>query len=166
MLASDEAIVERIRSHAADGTTDLADGTWAEPVEHYLDPARFAAEMELIRRTPVPVCPGAAVAEPGSYWAGDSAGMPIVVTRSADGEVHALRNACRHRGAALACGAGHAAALVCPYHGWVYQLDGALRRVSHDHGFPGFDRAASGLVALQAEERHGLVFVTQTGSAR
>ena len=165
MLASDESIVERIRTHAADGTTDMADGTWAEPVEHYLGAERFAAETELLRRTPVAMCPGAAVAEPGSFWTGDSAGTPIVVTRSADGAVHALRNACRHRGAAVACGAGHAAALVCPYHGWVYRLDGALRRVSHDHGFPGLDRATSGLVELHAEERHGLVFVTQTGTA-
>jgi phenylpropionate dioxygenase-like ring-hydroxylating dioxygenase large terminal subunit len=61
----------------------------------------------------------------------------------------------------LASGAGCAQALVCPYHGWTYGLDGELRHVPHEGGFPDLDKAAHGLVPVAAEERLGLVFVTQ-----
>jgi phenylpropionate dioxygenase-like ring-hydroxylating dioxygenase large terminal subunit len=50
---------------------------------------------------------------------------------------------------------------VCGYHGWTYQLDGKLRHVPHEHGFPGLDKNLHGLVPVRAEERLGLVFVTQ-----
>ena len=91
--------------------------------------------------------------------------MPILAARGTDGVVRAFRNACRHRGAAVACGEGHAASFVCPYHGWVYQLDGRLRRVPHDQGFPDLDIASTGLAELPAFERHGLVFVRQEPGA-
>jgi phenylpropionate dioxygenase-like ring-hydroxylating dioxygenase large terminal subunit len=83
------------------------------------------------------------------------------VVRGADGRVRAFRNACRHRGARIADGAGCEKAFVCRYHGWTYGLDGALRHVPHTHGFPGLDTATRGLVPLPAVEAHGLVFVAQ-----
>jgi len=75
--------------------------------------------------------------------------------------VRAFRNACRHRGTAVACGAGTAAALVCPYHGWAYGLDGTLRGVPHEHGFPGLDKSTHGLAPLRTIEHGGVIFVTQ-----
>ena len=160
-LTSSEAVVERLRGHIRRRTTDLADGVWHEPVDHYLDGARFESELQVLRATAVPFCPSAAVAEPGSFLARDAAGLPVVVVRDRDGELHALRNVCRHRGAAVACGAGRAPALVCPYHGWVYRLDGRLRRAPDAVGFPDLDVADTRLAALDAFECHGLVFVQQ-----
>jgi len=164
-LASDAEIVERLLAHIASGTTDVAEEEWHEPVANYLDEQRFVAELALLRATPAPFCPSGALPEPGSYLSRLAAGTPIVVTRDQKGSVHAFVNVCRHRGASVVCDAGRAASLVCPYHGWVYQLDGALRRVSHEHGFPDVDKAANGLVALPAVERHGLVFVSQGDGA-
>lgn len=163
-LASAQDVVVRLRRHIADGTTDMVDGTWREPVEHYRDGERLRAELDVIGSTFAPFCPSLAVPEPGSYLARSSAGVPVVVTRAADGEVRGFLNTCRHRGAAVACGAGRAASLVCPYHGWVYQLDGALRRVSHEHGFPGLDLGSNGLVPMPVVERHGIVFVGHGGT--
>ncbi len=54
--------------------------------------------------------------------------VPIVITRDAEGELRALANICRHRGAVVAEGCGKRATLQCPYHGWTYRLDGALHR--------------------------------------
>jgi phenylpropionate dioxygenase-like ring-hydroxylating dioxygenase large terminal subunit len=164
-LASDAAIVERIRAHIANGTTDLADGTWREPVANYRSAERLVAELELLRSLPVAFCPSAALAEPGGYVSRDAGGMPVMAVRGDDGVVRAFRNVCRHRGAAVVCGAGRAQALVCPYHGWTYQLDGRLRGVPHKHGFPGLDLDANGLSALAASEHHGVVFVAQRGPA-
>lgn len=163
-LASDAAIVERIHAHIAGGTTDVADGSWNEPVRNYRSTERLAAELEVLRSRSVAFCPSAALAEPGAYVSRVAAGTPVVAVRGSDGAVRAFRNVCRHRGAAVVCGAGRAAALTCPYHGWTYQLDGRLRGVPHKHGFPGLDLDANGLSPLIACERHGLVFVTQHGA--
>ena len=91
----------------------------------------------------------------------EAAGTPLLVVRGEDGAVRVFRNACRHRGTRIADGSGCARAFVCPYHGWTYRLDGRLRHVPHDHGFPGLDREQHGLVPVACEERLGLVFVTQ-----
>src|SRR4051812_28688259 len=115
-LLPSETVVAQIRRHIEAGTTDIADRTWNEPVENYRSEARFRTELGVLRSTAVPLCPGAAVAIPGDFLVRDSAGTPIVAVRGADGVVRAFRNVCRHRGAAVACGAGHAAAFVCPYH--------------------------------------------------
>jgi len=85
--------------------------------------------------------------------------------RGNDGVVRAFRNACRHRGMQLADNSGCAKAFVCRYHGWTYGLDGKLRHVPHEHGFPGLDANTRGLSALPTFERHGLVFVSQNPGA-
>jgi phenylpropionate dioxygenase-like ring-hydroxylating dioxygenase large terminal subunit len=164
-LLSSQAVVERLLSHIAGGTTDLAADVWHEPVEHYLDGRRFEAELKVLRSAAIPFCPSAAVATPGSFLARDAAGLPVVVVRHHEDELHALRNVCRHRGAAIVCGAGHAAGFVCPYHGWTYRLDGQLRRVPNVEGFPDLDVASTRLAPLHAFERHGLVFVGEGDAA-
>jgi len=91
----------------------------------------------------------------------EAAGIPIVVVRGSDGKVRAFRNACRHRGMQVASGSGCARAFACRYHGWTYNLEGTLRHIPHEEGFPGFDKEAHPLVPVAASERLGLVFVTQ-----
>jgi phenylpropionate dioxygenase-like ring-hydroxylating dioxygenase large terminal subunit len=159
-----ERLLERILGHIAQRTTDLAAGTWREPVENYRSPGRLAEEVELVlRRRPVPFCPSAALPGARSYLARDSAGVPVVAVRGRDGVARAFRNACRHRGAALVSGSGCAASLVCPYHGWTYRLDGTLRHVPDEHGFPELDKGMRGLVELDVIEYGGLVWVNQDG---
>ena len=75
--------------------------------------------------------------------------------------MRAFRNACRHRGTQLAAGSGCSKAFVCPYHGWTYALDGRLRGVPDDYGFPDLDKELHGLVPVDVAERFGLVFITQ-----
>jgi phenylpropionate dioxygenase-like ring-hydroxylating dioxygenase large terminal subunit len=159
---SDQAVAERVLRHVRDRTTDVGDRLWHEPVAGYRDPERFDREVRLLRRTAVPFCPSVALPEPGSWVARIAGGTPLLVVRDAEGRVRAFRNACRHRGASLRePGAGCAKALVCPYHGWTYRLDGALHHVPHESGFPGLDRESHGLAPVRADERLGLVFVTQ-----
>lgn len=161
-LLSEPSIAQRVLDHIDHKTTDLSEVCWREPVANYRSPARLAAELDQVfRRTPTPFCPSAALPEAGSFVARDAAGTPILAVRGDDGVVRAFRNACRHRGAQVACDTGREKAFVCRYHGWTYSLDGALRHVPHAEGFPGLDKGARGLVAVDAVERGGLVFVTQ-----
>lgn len=157
----DQAVIERILSHVRAGTSDQGDAVWREPVENYQSEERFRRELALLRRLPVPFCPSAALKEPGAYLARTAAGVPLLAVRGDDGIVRAFRNACRHRGAEVASGSGCARTFVCPYHGWTYGLDGTLKRVQHEGGFPDLDKTLHGLVPVKAEERAGIVFITQ-----
>lgn len=163
-LLDEPALVGRVLDHIDARTTDVAGEVWEEPVAHYFSAERLSQELSrLFRRTATPFCPSAALPEAGSYLARDAAGVPIVATRGQDGKVRAFRNACRHRGMAVAEGAGCKKVLTCRYHAWTYGMDGTLRGVPDDYGFPGLDKKDFGLVPVQAIERHGLVFVTQDG---
>jgi len=164
-LADEASIVDRILEHVGAKSTDLSDGVWREPVAHYLSQDRFAAEIEqVLRRTPTPFCPSAALAETGAYVARDAALTPVVAIRGADGIARAFRNACRHRGVQLVDGTGCKKALTCRYHGWTYGLDGRLRGIPDDYGFPGLDKTTHGLVPVTCIEHGGLVFVSQDKS--
>jgi phenylpropionate dioxygenase-like ring-hydroxylating dioxygenase large terminal subunit len=161
-LMDDRSVAQRILDHIDQRSTDLADASWREPVDNYRSPARFAAEMSLVlRRTPTPFCPAAALSENGSYVAREAARTPVLAVRGDDGRIRAFRNTCRHRGTLLVDGTGREKAFVCRYHGWTYGLDGCLRHVPHEYGFPSLDKSSRGLIPLATEERHGIVFVTQ-----
>jgi|TARA_B110000285_G_scaffold137014_1_gene153403 nitrite reductase/ring-hydroxylating ferredoxin subunit len=161
-MRSDAELLDHILNHVDNGTTDLGDEDWFEPVENYTSPLRFDAERRLMRRLPIPFCPVAALPNAGSYVARASAGVPLVVVRGLDGSIRAFRNACRHRGMQLADGSGCTKIFRCNYHGWAYRLDGRLEYVPHEHGFPDLDKNSNGLVPVhEVEIRSGLVFITQ-----
>lgn len=157
----DLSVVQRVLEHVAAGTTDAGDTVWREPVENYTSQSRFEAELALLRSTAVPFCPSAAIPSPGDYLARSAAGVPLLAVRGNDGVARVFRNACRHRGMQVAQGAGCAKSFVCPYHAWTYTLEGKLRHVPHEEGFPGLDKGTRGLAPVHAEERLGMIFVSQ-----
>ena len=162
-LMDDWRVVGRVLDHIDNGATDRGAATWREPVDHYVSPGRLERELrEVFHATPTPFCPSLALAEPGAFLAREAAGTPLIAVRGADGVARVFRNACRHRGTQLACGAGKARAFVCPYHAWTYDLEGRLRSVPHLDGFPDLDTSRHGLVPVRCEEHAGLIFVTQT----
>ena len=163
-LADDALVVQRIFAHIDNRTTDVGAAGWREPVAHYRSEQRFALELEqVLRRVPTPFCPSAALLEAGDYVARTAAGVPLLAVRGNDGQARVFRNACRHRGMQLADGTGCKRAFICPYHAWTYDLEGRLRGVPHEDGFPGLDKESRGLVPVETVEMHGLVFVTQNG---
>ena len=109
------------------------------------------------------ICPSAALPHQGSYLARVAAGNPIVVSRDDVGTVRAFINACRHRGMQVAEGSGCAKALSCPYHGWTYGLDGTLKGIPGQAGFPALDRDQHRLVEISAIELGGIIYVQQEG---
>jgi phenylpropionate dioxygenase-like ring-hydroxylating dioxygenase large terminal subunit len=159
---TDEALIGRLLGHIEHGTTDLVADVWREPVVNYRSAERFEAEVELLRRSPTPFCPSAFVAEPGSYIARNAAGIPLVAVRDREQRVRVFKNSCRHRGTQLVEGLGCAQSLTCPFHGWTYALDGRLRRIPDEYGFPGVEPAEHGLVEVPASEHNGLLIVEQT----
>jgi len=166
MLLNDADLIDRIFNHIDGKTTDAGTQVWREPAENYTSAERFAAELEVLRRIPVPFCPSAALAGPGDYIARIAAGTPLIVVRGDDGVVRAFRNACRHRGTAVAKeGEGCKRSFACPYHAWTYGLDGALESVPDRRNCDGVCKAGNGLAELPAAEKYGLVFVRPGGGA-
>ncbi|WP_416896269.1 MAG: aromatic ring-hydroxylating oxygenase subunit alpha [Minwuia sp.] len=158
------AMVRRVIAHVEDGTTTYAEANHRNPVSVYTCPDRFRREQETIfRKWPLLVGLSGLVGKPGDYATEDLAGIPLLLTRDRDGRVRAFANICRHRGARLVEGCGHANRLVCPYHAWTYGLDGALKGVPSGKDFDAVDKAGHGLKELHAVEKYGLIFVQPEG---
>ncbi|MBL8376795.1 MAG: Rieske 2Fe-2S domain-containing protein [Burkholderiales bacterium] len=68
------------------------------------------------------------VASPGRFVSRNVGGKPILMNRDSGGRINVFFNACMHRGAQVCREtSGQARNFTCPYHGWVYGDDGALR---------------------------------------
>jgi len=132
------------------------------PAQVYIDPARYEAEVRRIFRAgPTIAAPSALLAGPGTFHQLTLAGMPVLLTRNKAGEVKAFANVCRHRGMKLCTveGTQKAPRLVCPYHAWTYNLDGALIGLPRSETFPGLSKADLGLLELPSVEAGGLIWV-------
>ncbi|HUN80716.1 MAG TPA: aromatic ring-hydroxylating dioxygenase subunit alpha [Phycisphaerae bacterium] len=100
------------------------------------------------------------VAGAGQYFTSDIAGQPIVVVRGEDGALRAFYNVCRHHAAIVATQPeGKCSVLRCPYHGWTYGLDGALKGMIEMEGVECFDESDNGLVPVRVETWENFVFV-------
>jgi choline monooxygenase len=100
------------------------------------------------------------VQNPGQFLTADIAGDPIVVVRGEDSQLRAFYNVCRHHAAAVVTEAqGCTKQFRCPYHGWTYGIDGALKGMVEFDGVCDFDRSANGLVPVQVNTWENFVFV-------
>lgn len=101
------------------------------------------------------------VPDPGDYITLNAVGERAIVVRGADGMVRAFHNICRHRGSrVVADERGHCKnALICPFHGWVYNLDGTLRGAARPRSFPELDKNEFALMSLELEIWMGFIFI-------
>jgi choline monooxygenase len=100
------------------------------------------------------------VAEPGDYFEYRCGPFSVLVVRGDDGELRAFQNVCRHRGNSLCSGAGsQLRELKCGYHGWTWDLAGALKRVPNRKGFGALRMSEFPLVAANVDTWERLVFV-------
>ncbi len=146
--------------------------TTASPVETlpawtYENPEFFRLERErLFMRTWQLVCHVSEVKNPGDYATLDMLGERAMVMRGKDGVLRGFFNVCRHRAARVVTGerGSCARAMVCPYHGWTYGLDGKLKAVPAETSFPGLSKSKLGLEPLALDVAFGFVFVRFAGA--
>ncbi|HMG55403.1 MAG TPA: aromatic ring-hydroxylating dioxygenase subunit alpha [Kofleriaceae bacterium] len=135
------------------------------PAARYLDAAHFERERAALfggmsggrLHGPPRVIAASAALAAGGCLPVDLPGVSLILTRGGDGAVRALANACRHRATRLVDAPCTAKALVCPYHGWTYDLGGKLLHVPHAEAFADGDRRD--LPVLPVAERHGLIWL-------
>jgi len=126
----------------------------------YSDPAIYERDMErLFRRHWHCLAHESVIPNPGDFELFRIENEAIILSRGMDGNVHAMLNVCRHRGAEVCTRPkGNAKFFVCPYHAWTYSNDGSLRAarlMPKD-----FDRSTHGLKKLHVRVASGLVFIT------
>jgi phenylpropionate dioxygenase-like ring-hydroxylating dioxygenase large terminal subunit len=106
--------------------------------ERYYDPAFAALENErLWPRAWQMACRLEEIPSPGDYVEYTVADQSVLLVRVADDEVKAYLNACRHRATQLATGAGtfDRGRIICPFHGWSWNLAGENTFVYGAHAF-------------------------------
>lgn len=131
------------------------------PARWYTDPAVYERERQaFFAREWLLLCHEAEVAEPGQVWAECIAGWPLLAVRGRDGVLRGFHNVCLHRASPILWdGAGRCEQLRCRYHGWVYDLEGRLRRVPEFGDAEDFEPGALSLHPVRIEAWRGFVFV-------
>lgn len=97
----------------------------------------------------------------GDYLTMDVVGERALVIRGSDGVIRGFHNICRHRGSRVVAEQQGTCknAMVCPFHGWVYNLDGTLRGAARPRTFPELDKNEFGLMPLDLEIWMGFIFI-------
>jgi phenylpropionate dioxygenase-like ring-hydroxylating dioxygenase large terminal subunit len=156
------AMAERTIAHNKAGTVHLTESVTTIPASNYFDPERWQREIDMIfKRVPLLLAMTAEIKEVNTYKAIDVVGMPVLISRGADGIARAFVNMCSHRGAQLVDpGVGTARRFACPYHNWTYNQEGDLVGVFKQDDFGQLDTSCLGLTQLPIAERAGLIWVT------
>ena len=138
-------------------------GTEPVPTMPYVSPEYFELEREhIFKKCWLVVGRESEIPEKGDYVVKEIevADASILIVRNAGGEIRAFHNVCSHRGGKVAWGAsGKAAGFKCPYHAWVYGLDGRLRGVPAETKFFNFNRDDCGLTPVALDLWQGFMFI-------
>lgn len=133
------------------------------PVDAYVNPVRFAQELEIFRRVWLNVGVDSELPSPGDWIVRDveAGSASILIVRGQDDVIRAFHNICSHRALKLVWGEQgcNRRLFVCPYHAWSYATDGSLRGVPDRESFPDLDAATSGLTPIALEVWKGLIFI-------
>ena len=140
-----------------------ADGIYRIARDLFTEPELFELEMELIfEKVWIYACHESEIAKPHDFVTLRAGRQPLIITRDGNGELHALINACQHRGATLTRVArGNQSTFTCPFHAWCYKSDGRLVKVKAPGEYPeSFDKATRGLKKARIQSYKGFVFVS------
>tara|TARA_A100001037_G_scaffold304739_1_gene342558 strand:+ start:8305 stop:9714 length:1410 start_codon:yes stop_codon:yes gene_type:complete len=143
--------------HSYEFTTDID-----IPYSNYTSHERAQAEFDkLWPRVWQMACREEHIPEAGDYHVYDIGQLSAIVTRTEEGLIKAYYNACMHRGTALKPpeSSGFCNTFVCPFHGWVYDLDGKLIDLPEDWDFPHVSAESHRLKEIRVGLWAGFVFI-------
>ena len=125
----------------------------------YTDPAIYDLEIEkIVNRNWILAGHASQLPESGDFKVLNVGQESAIIVRGKGGNLQGFANVCRHRGS-LVCleQEGHVDKFTCPYHGWMYDIDGNLTAARNMDS--SFDRSAHGLKSVSVGEIYGLIFV-------
>lgn len=150
----------RIEALNIDSLVDVKNGRIVPSI--YTDPEIYELELERVfGRTWLFLCHESQIPKSGDFFNTYMGEDPIIVTRQKDGSIKALLNQCRHRSMRVSyADCGNTRAFTCPYHGWSYGIDGAVKDIPlEDLAYPhGTCKEKWGLVEVNRIESYkGLI---------
>ncbi len=121
----------------------------------------YENELEhLVFRSWLYACHISEIPNPGDYQLFDIGEDSIIISRDDEGEIHALMNVCRHRGARVCeAASGNRKTFVCPYHGWVFRNNGELKAARSMDLKEGFDPSNYPLKRAKCVVYQGMIFI-------
>lgn len=100
----------------------------------------------------------------GDYLTFEAFDERVIVVRNENGDLNAFHNVCKHRGGQILDAANTVTgncrkAMMCPFHGWSYDLDGKLKNVPAANTFSGLDITSIALASVELEIWMGFIFI-------
>ena len=105
------------------------------------------------------------IPEPGDWFTVTLLEEPLIVVRDKEARIRCLSAVCRHRAMAVCEGKGNNTTFKCPYHHWIYALDGRLLGAPAMERTEEFEKVDWGLPQLKVEVWQGFIFVNHDQDA-
>lgn len=101
---------------------------------------------------------------PNDTFVYDIGNYSIIVTRLAEGGLKAYINSCKHRGMQLrpAGSRGALSQIRCPFHGFSWEMDGALKAVPCAWDFPHIKKSEFALDEVSVESWGGFIYINMS----
>jgi choline monooxygenase len=158
----DVQFLSGLRPNGLDGGV----GPTSVSAEAYRDPDRYEREIRhVLSASWILAGHGSAVASPNDILLWEGFGQSVVIAREAEGGLAAFHNVCQHRGARLveASGACPEGQIVCPWHGFTYDLDGTVRSIPRRASFAHDHVAGLRAPTVAVNEFAGLIWINLAG---
>ena len=156
-------------AHSTQAYTGEAPKVWPAkvnqiPKEIFGDAALFEEELKKIFYGDCWHAVGhvAEVPNIGDFKTFDLGRVPLLIARGKDNRVRVFFNSCTHRGNQVETAvSGNRKEFECPYHRWLFSLEGALTGCPGSKEFaPDFKQENFGLVEVKSDQHCGLILVT------
>ncbi|MBM3385942.1 MAG: aromatic ring-hydroxylating dioxygenase subunit alpha, partial [Betaproteobacteria bacterium] len=142
----------------------------ALPAAWYRDQGHYERELQWIwYRTWIAAGREEQIPQPGDWRVVRIGTQSVILARDRSGVVRAFHNTCRHRGSILCTeeqGRFARHRIVCPYHSWTYDLEGALIATPRRMETPDFDKSDFPLHRVATQCWGGFVFVRLEGKRK
>ena len=161
-------IKDRLQSLIVNQETDYAKSIYKNAVIEYIDTSIANTEKKIIFEES-PICLGTAALVPnqGDWFTLDIGDKSILIVRNNKTEISAYLNICSHRGAKLVEGSGTKAyAFKCPYHSWVYNLDGELKARPRENAFDEINKDQCSLQKFELDNHQGFLWLIMDKKAK
>ena len=113
------------------------------------------------------LCVGRAerIPEAGDWFTVTIAREPIILVRDKEGGIRAMSAVCQHRAMQVCEGQGNTSTFKCPYHHWIYGLDGRLLGAPAMERTENFEKSDWGLPQMRVDLWMGFIFVNLDADA-
>jgi choline monooxygenase len=130
------------------------------PSSWYLKPEIYELECEKVfKNNWLGIASDNGLNNEGDYFTGEMIDQPFIILKNKTCEIKAFYNVCSHHASQVANGCGSSAELVCPYHGWTYNLDGNLIKSTSMKGIKNFRVKENGLKSIALRNLGNILFL-------